>query len=417
MRTKMRTKRTVIKRTKKEPAEQMHVNLKRNLLSQPAPCLNPAFKDEKYIASRKIGDYYYSIHVKPAKPEVRDAIIFLNFAYTDRQRLFQEVNGKAEERAYMSIATNRLLAYADENIGALKLFFTRIRDIFPFTGIVMMPQMWREEFSLDLLIELIDNCDDEMLFSMLLVFLHERQVMNKEFVRKIIPNRNLLVMYLDGAMYDSQIKTDLMSLYDTTALSSEKNPSLKEVLKEFILNFYSKYEEVFEYASKAINKEIAGIEKIIKKEGELPDVTDNFLFRRVIMRGGIEKSVCIELLPFCRGNVEYFASYHSITVCVGNGNIILPGSLSDTGRLGEKLKLLTNDQLYKIMKSIFAKPTNLNTLAEELGVTPDRAYKILAQLVEERYVLKEEDNQTYTANKEYFTKIIHVLENYGGEKK
>ena len=241
--------------------------------------------------------------------------------------------------------------------------------------------------------------------------------MNKDFVRKIIPNRNLLVMYLDGAMYDSQIKTDLMSLYDMTALSSEKNPSLKEVLKEFILNFYSKYEEVFEYASKAINKEIAGIEKIIKKEGELPDVTDNFLFRRVIMRGGIEKSVCIELLPFCRGNVEYFASYHSITVCVGNGNIILPGSLSDTGRLGEKLKLLTNDQLYKIMKSIFAKPTNLNTLAEELGVTPDRAYKILAQLVEERYVLKEEDNQTYTANKEYFTKIIHVLENYGGEKK
>ena len=67
------------------------------------------------------------------------------------------------------------------------------------------------------------------------------------------------------------------------------------------------------------------------------------------------------------------------------------------------------------MKSIFAKPTNLNAIASELEVTPERAYKILAQLVEEKYVLKEENNQIYTANKEYFTKIIHVLENYGGE--
>ena len=412
----MRTKRTIIKRTRKTPEEQKHVNPNRLFLSEPAPCLNPAFKDEKYIASRKIGDYYYSIHVKPAEPGIRDAIIFLNFAYNDREILSQEVNGKAEERAYMSIATKRLLAYADENIGALRLFFTRVRDIFPFTGIVMMPQMWREEFPLDLLMELIDSYDDEMLFSMLLMYLHERQTMNKDFVKRIIPNRALLVMYLDGAMYDSEIKADLMELYDMSSLGAENNPYLKEILKKFILDFYSKYEEVFAYASKTINKEVARIEKIIRKEGELPNVTDNFLFRRVIMRGGIEKSICIELLPFCKSNVEYFAGYHTVTICMGNGNSILPGSISDTGRLGEKLKLLTNDQLYKIMKSIFAKPTNLNAIATELGVTPERAYKILAQLVEEKYVLKKEDNQTYIANKEYFTKIIHVLENYGGER-
>ena len=411
----MRTKRVILKRTRKAPEEQKHVNPKRLCLSEPAPCLNPAFKDEKYIASRKIGDYYYSIHVKPAQPVVRDAIIFLNFACNDRKILFQEVNGKAEERAYMSIATKRLLAYADENIGALRLFFTRVRDTFPITGVVMNTQLWRQEFSIDLLMELLDSYDDEMLFSMLLMYLHERQTMNKDFVKRIIPNRALLVMYLDGAMYGSQIKTDLMELYDMSSLGAENNPSLKEILKKFILGFYSKYEEVYEYASKVINKEIARIEKIIRKEGELPGVTDTFVFRRAILRGGIEKDICIELLPFCKSNVEYFAGYHMVTICVGNGKIILPGSLSDTGRLGEKLKLLTNDQLYKIMKSIFAKPTNLNAIATELGVTPERAYKILAQLVEEKYVLKEEDNQTYTANKEYFTKIIHVLENYGGE--
>lgn len=411
----MRTKRTIIKRTRKTPEEQKHVNPNRLFLSEPAPCLNPAFKDEKYIASRKIGDYYYSIHVKPAKPEVRDAMIFLNFAYTDRESLYQEVNGKAEERAYMSIATKRLLAYADENIGALKLFFTRMRDTYPITGVVLNQQLWRQEFSLDLLIELIDLYDDEMLFTTLLVYLHERQMMNKDFVKRIIPNRALLVMYLDGAMYDNQIKTDLMELYDMSSLSAESKPSLKEILKKFILEFYSKYEEVFEYASKAINKEVARIEKTIRKEGELPGVTDTFVFRRIILRGGIEKSICIELLPFCRRNVEYFVSYHTVTICVGNGNSILPGSIADSGRIGEKLKLLTNDQLCKIMKSIFAKPTNLNTIAAELEVTPERAYKILAQLVEEKYVLKEENNQTYTANKEYFNKIIHVLENYGGE--
>ena len=412
----MRTKRIIIKKTIKAPEEQKHVNPNRLFTSKPAPCLNPAYKDEKYIASRKIGDYYYSIHVKPAKPEVRDAMIFLNFAYNDRESLYQEVKGKAEERVYMSIATKRLLVYADENIGALRLFFKRVRDKFPFTGVIMMPQMWREEFSLDLLMELIDSYDDEKLFTMLLVYLHERQTMNKDFVKRIIPNRRLLVMYLEGAMYDTQIKTYLMELYDMSSLGAKDNPSLKEILKKFILGFYSKYEEVFKYASKAVNKEVARIEKIIKKEGELPGVTDTFVFRRAIMRGGIEKDICIELLPFCKGNVEYFAGYHTATICVGNGNIILPGSMSDTGRIGEKLKLLTNEQLYAIMKSIFVKPTNLNAIAKELGVSPDRAYKILAQLIEEKYVLKEEDTQTYVANKEYFTKIIRVLENYGGEE-
>lgn len=411
----MNTKRP-IKRTQKEPEEHMHISSKRRCLSEKADCINPTFKDEKYIASRKICDYHYSIHVKPAKPEVRDAAIFLNFAYGFRERLFQEVKGKAEEREYMNIATKKLLSYADENIGPLKLFFMRIRNVFPFTGVVMHPQLWREEFPFELLMDLLESFDDEKLFVMLLMYLHKKQTMGKDFVRKIITNRALLVLFLDGALYEDNIKADLLNLYDMTSLSGQNKPSLKELLKEFILGFYNKYEEVFDYAKKAINKEVAEITKTISKNGELPGVTDHFLFRRVIMRGEKEKSICIEFLPFCKANVEYFASNKSVTICVGNGMTILPGSLSDSERVGEKLKLLSSDQLYKIMKSIFAKPTNLAAVASELGVTPDRAYRILSQLVEEKYILKESDNQTYTANKEHFTKIISILEKFGGDK-
>lgn len=411
----MKTKKPGVRRNKKEIADHMHVNHRRSFRSEMAPCINPDFMDEKYIASRKVGDYYYSIYVKEARPMVRDAMIFLNFAYHSRERLFDEVQGKAEEREYMKIAMQKLLSYADENIGAFKLFFTKTNKTYPLTSVIMRPQMWREEFSLDLLMELIDEYTDEKLFTMLMMYLHKKQVMNKDFVSKIIANRDLLILFLDGALYESHIKTNLLELYDMTSLSEKNNPSLKVLFKNFILDFYNKYEEVFAYAQKAINKEVAEFVKSIKKYGELPGVTDNFVFRRVLIRNAKEKSVCVEFLPFCKANVEYFASYNAIVICVGNGIITLPGSLSDSERVGEKLRLLNSSQLYKIMKSIFAKPTNLATVATELGVSPDRAYRILSQLVEERYILKAEDNQTYTANKEHFTKIIQLLESFGGE--
>ena len=117
-----------------------------------------------------------------------------------------------------------------------------------------------------------------------------------------------------------------------------------------------------------------------------------------------------------RKNLEYFANTAGITICVGNSLRIAPGSLSDTERVGEKLKLLNNEQLYKIMRSIFDKPITLAELSTEFGVSPDRAYKILSKLVAERYVLREKDDLKYYANKEHFTNIIRLLEGFGGEE-
>ena len=97
--------------------------------------------------------------------------------------------------------------------------------------------------------------------------------------------------------------------------------------------------------------------------------------------------------------------YPKLTICAGNGVRTLADSLADSERVGEKLKLLGNERLFKIMKSIFAKPISLAELASEFGISMSNAYKILSKLVEERYIYKNEEDQKYVANKEHFLNV------------
>ena len=317
----------------------------------------------------------------------------------------------------MRTAIDRLLAYVDEKIGFLRLFFTKSNEVFPLTGIIMHPEMWREEFPFELLLELIDSYDDERLFAMLLMFLHTKKKVSRDFVKRIMADRKILVLYLDGASYEFSVKQDILRMYEMTSLSNKSNPSLKVLLKQFIQNFYRKYEEAYNYAIKAIEKEISEIEKEIRKNGDLHGVTDYFVFRRLLMRSRMEKSICIEFSPFCRKNIEFFASFSAITICAGNGVRTLADSLADSERVGEKLKLLGNERLFKIMKSIFAKPISLAELASEFGISMSNAYKILSKLVEERYIYKNEEDQKYVANKEHFLNVVDLFRKYGGENR
>lgn len=398
------------------PAEEKHTKEADHFKSEPAPCINPMFEDEKFLASRKVGEYHYSIYVKPAQPEVRDAIIFLNIASYDRERLYHEISAKAHAREYMKIAARRLLEYVDENIGELRLFFTRSRYVYPMTGVIMQPHLWRENFPLGLLLDLVNEYDDEKLYTMLLVHLHTKETMHEDFLKKMLVDRKLLIMYLEGAAYEKSVKKDLIRLYDSTSVGNKNKPSLKKKLRKFIQNYYQKYQEVFPFVQSFVEKDIEKIKKEIRKTGGLAKVTDNFIFRTMLMRYQKEKAVCIEFLPFCRENVEYFSTDKTIVICVGNGAIPMPGSITDTARVGEKLKLLSDEQLYRIMRSIFAKPTTLTQLSSEFGLTPNATYRVLAKLVEERYIIKEEDNQTYHANKEFFNNIIQLIERFGGDE-
>ena len=230
----MRTRKTSSEKVKKEPKDYMQGNKKRRCISEAASCINPKFEDEKYISSRKVDDFFYSIYVKPAKPEVRDAMMFINIAFQRRESLFEDVQGKAEARVYMRTAIDRLLAYVDEKIGFLRLFFIKSNEVFPLTGIIMHPEMWREEFPFELLLELIDSYDDERLFAMLLMFLHTKKKVSRDFVKRIMADRKILVLYLDGASYEFSVKQDILRMYEMTSLSNKSNPSLKVLLKQFI---------------------------------------------------------------------------------------------------------------------------------------------------------------------------------------
>lgn len=67
----------------KELTEQKKADTEEDLYKQvsiAAPYIDEKFADEKFISHRRVGDYYYSVYIKPCQPEIRDALIFLNIS-------------------------------------------------------------------------------------------------------------------------------------------------------------------------------------------------------------------------------------------------------------------------------------------------------------------------------------------------
>lgn len=382
--------------------------------SEPAPYIDNKFSDEKYIAHRKVGNYYYSIYIKPCQPEIRDALIFLNVS-TNRGRertIIPEVSAADENR--LKTASDELLGYIYKNCGLLRLFFTRIRSNYPITSIIIRPIMFWEDMTLENVIEVIDWNSNKDLFCILLSQLHEYISLPMDILQHAMKDREHFYTYMDGASYSPAIKADLIALYESCDFNDPDKPSLKEMLFEFLKDYYREYEICFNSIRDIVGKEQEHMKCEIEKYGELPCVTDHFLFRKMIMVGGKEKAVCLEKLAFSLGNIEYLTTHTCCVICVGHGIGAPLGDVNDYERLGEKLKNFTDNATSKILWLLSRKPSSIEKIMEVTQMNKDSAYRLTATLIEQKILIKNDETNEFVLNKEHLRKIIKLLEKYGG---
>ena len=382
--------------------------------SEPAPYLDDKFSDEKYISHRKVGNYYYSIYIKPCQPEMRDALLFLNSS-TNKETprpIIPEVSVVDESR--LKSASDELLSYIYKKCGLLRLFFSRVRSNYPITSIIIRPIMFWEDVTLEKVIEVINWNSNKDLFCVLLSQLHESISLPMDILQHAMKDREHFYTYMDGASYSPANKDDLIALYESCDFNDPDKPSLKEMLFEFLEDYYREYKIRFECIRDIVAKEQEYMKCQIEKYGDLPWITNHFLFRKMIMVGGKEKAVCLEKLAFSRGNVEYFTTRSCCVICVGHGSSISPGSVNDYERLGDKLKNFTDDATSEILRLLSRRSANIEKIMEVTQMNKDSAYRLTNILIEQQILIKNDETNEFVLNKEHLRKIIKLLEKYGG---
>ncbi|MFR1518861.1 MAG: hypothetical protein ACLSVG_08830 [Clostridia bacterium] len=382
--------------------------------SEPAAYIDDKFADEKYISHRKIGDYRYSIYVKPCQPEIRDALMFLNMSTdTTLNRSIVEKDD-TEDEIRLKNASNELLGYIFKNCGLLRPFFYKTKYSFIVTSVLLCPIMWWEDITLDDVFAVINRYSDKDLFCVLLSYLHKRILMPTDVLRNSLKDRNHFYTYMEGAAYTSSIKGELIALYEACSFGNPQNPTLKEMLFDFLKNYYNEFKRCFESVRDIIERERDEIEQNIFMLGEVPKVTNTFLFRKTLMFGDKEKPVCLEKLAFNNSNLEYFGKTSSMVIIMGHGDYEDLGNPEDYERLGDKLKNFTDDATKQVLKLLSKKPSNIETIMEVTGMNKDGAYRLTALLIEQKILIKDDETNEYVLNREHLMNIIRLLEKYGG---
>ena len=186
------------------------------------------------------------------------------------------------------------------------------------------------------------------------------------------------------------------------------------MLFDFLKNYYEEFKRCFESVRDIIERERDEIEQNILVLGEIPKVTNTFLFRKMLMLGDKEKPVCLEKLAFNNSNFEYLGNHSSLVIIMGHGDYADLGNPEDYERLGDKLKNFTDDATKQVLKLLSKKPSNIETIMEVTGMNKDGAYRLTALLIEQKILIKDDVTNKYVLNREQMMKLIRLLEKYGG---
>ncbi len=401
----------------KELTEQKKADTEEDLYKQvsiAAPYIDEKFADEKFISHRRVGDYYYSVYIKPCQPEIRDALIFLNIS--SNKDIKRDVVAEDEEadEFRLKAAADELLSYIYKNCGLLRLFFTRVRDYYPITSVAIRPLLFWEDLTLEKVIEVIDWNSDKDLFCILLDLLHNYRKMPLPILQNAMKDRERFYTFLEGASYTPEIKADLTALYEACNFNDPEKPSVKEMLFQFLTEYFEEFKIRFESIRDIIEKERERMKGEIEKYGEIPYITDQYLFRRMIMNGKSEKTICVEKLAFSMGNVEYFSTGSTCVICVGHGFRMELGGLCDYERIGVKLKNFTDDATTKILGLLSRTPGSIEKIMEVTGMNKDAVYRLTTVLIEQQILIKNDKTNEFVLNRDHLMKIIRLLEKYGG---
>lgn len=386
-----------------------------SLISEPAPYFDEKYADAKYLSHRKVGDHYYSIYIMPCGPAPRDALMMLNYTSNDRSgAVYLTYENEEQDELRIRAASSILMSYIYKKCGLLRLFFTRTRENYPLTSVILRPAFFREELTMQQVFEIISGKSETDLFCTLLECLHTFKMMPYEILQYAMRNRENFYTYMEGASYAPPVKAELIALYESCSLGDSRKPSLKSMLLEFLSDYYEEYEICFESVRDIVEKDLARMKSQVETYGELLNVTDHYLFRRMLMGGPKEQSVCLEKLAFTAGTIEYFCNRGACIISIGHGRVNPPGNHMDYERIGDKLKNFSDIATKKILDALANGPCSLETIMAATGLNRDAAYRMTSLLTEQKVIQKIDGTNEYVLNKKHLMKLIRILEKYGG---
>ena len=386
-----------------------------SLISEPAPYFDEKYADAKYLSHRKVGDHYYSIYIMPCGPAPRDALMMLNCTSNDRSgAVYLTYENEEQDELRIRVASGILTSYIYKKCGLLRLFFTRTRENYPLTSVILRPAFFGEELTMRQVYEIISGKSEADLFCTLLECLHTFKMMPYEILQYAMRNRENFYTYMEGASYAPSVKAELIALYESCSLGDSRKPSLKSMLLEFLSDYYEEYEICFESVRDIVEKDLARMKSQVETYGELLNVTDHYLFRRMLMGGPKEQSVCLEKLAFTAGTIEYFCNRGACIISIGHGRVNPPGNHMDYERIGDKLKNFSDIATKKILDALANGPCSLETIMAATGLNRDAAYRMTSLLTEQKVIQKIDGTNEYVLNKKHLMKLIKILEKYGG---
>ena len=374
--------------------------------------------DLNYLQRNKETGPEYTLYVKPCNAEIRDALGILHIATRPENYTRFAEQGKAsgnDER--LDRALSNVYSYIYKHCGFLRPFFYMTRYHQVVTSILLYDTMMKENLSIDDAIAKFGSYSSSELFCILLTYLHNHVRFPMEFFKGVLLYRERFLLYMDGASYDDDIKYELIELYDSCDLSNPSKPSLKEMFTSFIRGYFKEFVKQYGLIKPIIEREHDKVKRKVAKDGCLPTVTDSYVFKDMVAKGNTKKKVCLEQMAFCYDNVQYYGDSTSILVSLGyhyyNQNENHPENIS---RIGSKLRPFADDSMKLIMDILAKKSCNLRELVKKTQLTRDAVYRTTNLLLEQRILIKNDETNKFSLDKEHLIDLVKLLERYGGDK-
>lgn len=379
-----------------------------------ADIIKERFKDKKYISHRMINGYYYSIYVREPKADFADAITFLNIIVENGDSVRSWYEGRNIDERRMRRAAYQLRTYAEKRMGVFKLFFTKARNSYMFSQTFYRPVAYHENICFKDVCDKINSYNSYDLFSQLIGAIHSYNEPNEAYIELALSSRDFFCMFLDGASFEPDIKTDLLKMFDMCDLSDKSNPSLPSLLCAFITDFYNEYLKIYSTVTdlmKAFHKRTVAE---ILLNGDLPKVTDNIVFRKYLFMGSKEKSVCIKLCLFSAATDTMYSALNDMSIHYGPAERVNIYPFDNYRNIGNKLKPFANSNIRTVLHLLSFMPLNINQIAEILEISVNGAYKLMQKLRKYNCVIKAPETHTFCINKQHIIKLCILLEIIGG---
>ena len=182
-----------------------------------------------------------TIYVTLKYNNFNNAINIAKLIFSGDSDIFYEVKSDLIKISGLDKKFDDIYFYLNQNIGYLRLFFTEVRGICPFSTIVPNLSSHHKTDPVEAVKAALDSYSDQELFSLLLKSLHLYADVQPLMINYATQSKENFIMFLQGAAYSQDAKQQLWEIF---SLGIE-NTTLKDKLLSFINDYYKYYSQLY----------------------------------------------------------------------------------------------------------------------------------------------------------------------------